>query len=266
MQDMIRNTVQKLEENRQSEPMISSQRIMPDKSVIISIIDDLQAIIFPGYFGKITDEYSLGHLVSSVCSRLCCQIDAAAKLRGIDINAEDICRAFVEGLPEVQKTLLLDVEAGYVGDPAAAAPEEVIFCYPGLYAIFVYRIAHELYRLGVPYIPRIMTEYAHSQTGVDIHAGATIGKYFFIDHATGVVIGETTIIGDNVKIYQGVTIGALSTRGGRKLEGAKRHPTIGNGVTIYAGATILGGETVIGDNVTVGGNAFITQSIPAKIK
>ncbi|MBR4955411.1 MAG: serine acetyltransferase, partial [Clostridia bacterium] len=152
------------------------------------------------------------------------------------------------------------------GDPASENCEEIIYCYPGLYAIFVYRVAHELYKLKVPYIPRIMTEHAHSVTGVDIHAGATIGKNFFIDHATGIVIGETTVIGDNVKIYQGVTIGALSTRGGQSLRGKKRHPTIGNNVTIYAGATILGGETVIGDNVTVGGNAFVTESIAPKVR
>lgn len=266
MQNVIRKTAQELELSRQKNPLISSQRVMPDREAIISTIDDLRAIIFPGYFGKVKDEYSIGHLLSNVCATLHDQIKAAAALRGTEMDVDKVCSQFIESLPAVQEMLLKDAEAGFAGDPAAQAAEEVIYSYPGLYAIFVYRIAHELYRLGVPYIPRIMTEHAHSQTGVDIHAGATIGKNFFIDHATGVVIGETTIIGDNVKIYQGVTIGALSTRGGRQLEGAKRHPTIGNGVTIYAGATILGGETVIGDNVTVGGNAFITQSIPAKVK
>ncbi|MCI5529313.1 MAG: serine O-acetyltransferase, partial [Blautia sp.] len=144
--------------------------------------------------------------------------------------------------------------------------EEIILAYPGLMASSINRIAHELYLLNVPVLPRIMTEYAHSETGIDIHPGATIGKYFFIDHGTGVVIGETSVIGDNVKIYQGVTIGALSTRGGQKLSGMKRHPTIEDNVTIYAGASVLGGETVIGKNAVIGGNAFITSSIPANTK
>ena len=141
--------------------------------------------------------------------------------------------------------------------------EEIILAYPGLVAITVYRLAHELYKLQVPVLPRLMTEYAHSETGIDIHPGATIDKYFFIDHGTGIVIGETSVIGKNVKIYQGVTIGALSTRGGQKLSGKKRHPTIGNNVTIYAEASILGGDTVIGDNSVIGGNTFITSSVPA---
>ncbi len=159
-----------------------------------------------------------------------------------------------------------DVQAGYDGDPAAQSKEEVIFSYPGLFAIFVYRIAHELYIRQVPFIPRIMTEYAHAKTGIDINSGAQIGESFFIDHGTGIVIGETTIIGDHVKLYQGVTLGGLSTRGGQKLSGKKRHPTIENNVTVYAGATILGGETVIGENSVVGGNTFITGSIPANSK
>ena len=155
-----------------------------------------------------------------------------------------------------------DVQAFYDGDPAAYNKDEIIYSYPGLFAILVNRIAHELFLLKVPLIPRIMTEYAHSQTGIDIHPGATIGKYFFIDHGTGIVIGETTEIGDNVKIYQGVTLGALSTRGGQALKSKKRHPTIEDNVTIYSGASILGGDTVIGEGVVVGGNAFITTSIP----
>ena len=156
-----------------------------------------------------------------------------------------------------------DVQAAFDGDPAAHSKEEIIFCYPGLFAIFVYRMAHELYRMKVPFIPRIMTEYAHSHSGIDINPGATIGEYFFIDHGTGVVIGETTIIGNNVKIYQGVTLGALSTRSGQLLRDVKRHPTIEDDVTIYSSASILGGETVIGKGVVIGGNAFITSSVPA---
>jgi serine O-acetyltransferase len=154
-----------------------------------------------------------------------------------------------------------DVEAFYDGDPAAFSIDEIIYCYPGLFAITVYRLAHVLYTLGVPMLPRIMTEHAHSVTGIDINPGATIGKYFFIDHGTGIVIGETTVIGENVKIYQGVTLGALSTRGGQSLRGKRRHPTIEDRVTIYSGASVLGGDTVIGHDAVIGGNAFITSSI-----
>ncbi|MBR1738170.1 MAG: serine acetyltransferase, partial [Firmicutes bacterium] len=154
-----------------------------------------------------------------------------------------------------------DLQAAYDGDPSAESFNEIIYAFPGVYAVMINRIAHELYELHVPLIPRIMTEYAHNITGIDIHPGVKIGKYFFIDHGTGIVIGETTVIGNNVKIYQGVTLGALSTRGGQKLKGIKRHPTIGNNVTIYSGAAVLGGETVIGDNVVIGSNTFITKSI-----
>ena len=162
--------------------------------------------------------------------------------------------------------LLKDVQAGFDGDPAAQSKEDIIVSYPGLFAIYVYRVAHELYIKQVPYIPRIMTEYAHSRTGIDINAGATIGEYFFIDHGTGVVIGETTNIGNHVKLYQGVTLGALSTRMGQQLAGVKRHPTIEDNVTIYSGSTILGGDTVIGKGTVIGGNAFITESVAEATK
>lgn len=178
------------------------------------------------------------------------------------LQAEDISCRFAARMPALQELLLKDVQAGFDGDPAAKSKEEIIFCYPGFFAIFVYRIAHELYVSNVPYIPRMMTEYAHSGTGIDINPGATIGEYFFIDHGTGVVIGETTEIGNNVKLYQGVTLGALSTRKGQMLSNVKRHPTIGNNVTVYSNASILGGETVVGDNSTIGGGAFITSSVP----
>ncbi|MCR4838952.1 MAG: serine O-acetyltransferase [Eubacterium sp.] len=178
-------------------------------------------------------------------------------------EAYRICRAFFEKIPMIREYVESDLLAAYDGDPAAKCLEEIVLAYPGLMAIMVYRLAHELYLLGVPVIPRIMTEFAHSETGVDIHPGATIGKSFFIDHATGIVVGETSIIGNNVKIYQGVTIGALSTRGGQKLAGKKRHPTIEDNVTIYSGASILGGDTVIGANSVIGGNTFITSSVPA---
>ena len=178
-------------------------------------------------------------------------------------RASDVCARFIGALPGVQRLLLSDVEAAFEGDPAAKSRAGVVFSYPGLYAITVYRLAHILYNENVPFIPRIMTEHAHSLTGIDINAGATIGKYFFIDHGTGVVVGETTVIGDFVKLYQGVTLGALSTRQGQKLAGVKRHPTLGNRVTVYSGASILGGDTVIGDDCVIGGNAFVTASVPA---
>jgi serine O-acetyltransferase len=181
-------------------------------------------------------------------------------------RAENITRTFLERLPHIQEMLWKDVEAEYDGDPAANSKEEIIFCYPGIFAIFVYRIAHELYELQVPFIPRIMTEYAHGETGIDINPGAKIGEYFFIDHGTGIVIGETTVIGNHVKIYQGVTLGALSTQKGQGLSGVKRHPTIEDNVVIYANTTILGGETVIGQNSVVAGNTFVVNSIPRDTK
>ena len=177
-----------------------------------------------------------------------------------------ICKEFFSRIPKIREYIETDLEAAYDGDPAAGCHEEIILAYPGLRAITIYRIAHELYLEMVPVLPRLMTEYAHSRTGIDIHPGATIDKYFFIDHGTGIVIGETAVIGKNVKIYQGVTIGALSTRGGQRLSGKKRHPTICDNVTIYAGASILGGETVIGENAVIGGNTFITRSIDANTR
>jgi len=178
-------------------------------------------------------------------------------------KAEEICLAFFKAIPGIRSMVQTDVEASYNGDPAATSMDEIIFCYPGLFAITVYRLAHVLYELKVPMLPRMMTEYAHGVTGIDIHPGATVGKYFFIDHGTGIVIGETTVIGENVKIYQGVTLGGLSTRGGQSLRGMKRHPTIEDNVTIYANASILGGTTVIGRDSVIGASAFITHSIPA---
>jgi serine O-acetyltransferase len=169
-------------------------------------------------------------------------------------------------LPEVREYLARDVSAAFDGDPAAANLDEIISSYPGIYAIMVYRLAHILHELEVPLMPRIMTEYAHNITGIDIHPGAVIGHHFFIDHGTGIVIGETTVIGNYVKIYQGVTLGGLSTRGGQSLRGVKRHPTIENHVTIYSGASILGGATIIGEGVVIGSNAFVTKSVPEKTR
>jgi serine O-acetyltransferase len=170
---------------------------------------------------------------------------------------------FFKKIPQIREHLNTDVQAAFDGDPAAYNKDEIIFSYPGLFAIAVNRIAHELHLLSVPMIPRIMTEYAHGRTGIDIHPGATIGKYFCIDHGTGVVIGESTVIGEHVKVYQGVTLGALSTSGGQNLKGKKRHPTIEDNVTIYSGASILGGGTVIGEGSVIGGNVFITTSVKA---
>jgi serine O-acetyltransferase len=176
-------------------------------------------------------------------------------------QAQRLSLEFLGRIPQVRAVVQTDVEAAYDGDPAATSMDEIIFCYPGLFAITVYRLAHRLHALDVPTIPRIMTEYAHSVTGIDIHPGATIGAYFFIDHGTGIVIGETATIADHVKIYQGVTLGGLSTRGGQSLKDKKRHPTIEDDVTIYANASILGGETVIGKGSVIGASAFITSSI-----
>ena len=176
----------------------------------------------------------------------------------------DITPAFLQS--QGVTLLLTDLDATFESDPAAASKEEILFAYPGLFAIFVYRVAHELYLRQIPMIPRIMSEYAHSRTGIDIHPGAQIGAHFFIDHGTGIVVGETTVIGENVKLYQGVTLGALSTRQGQLLANVKRHPTIRDNVTIYSNSSVLGGETVIGENTIIGGNTFITASIPANTK
>lgn len=252
----------------------------PDRDVIIDIIDKLMKIIYPGYFRdkfyKIYNmENSLRVLIEDVMFRLHKQIALALKYSPVYETADDeliqqeshrLTNSFFQTLPAVRALLETDLQAAFDGDPAAYSKEEVILSYPGLQAITINRLAHELFLLEVPLIPRIMTEYAHSTTGIDIHPGATIGEYFFIDHGTGIVIGETTTIGNNVKIYQGVTLGALSTRGGQKLQGKKRHPTIGDNVTIYAGASILGGESIIGENCVIGSNVFITTSIPAGTK
>ena len=252
--------------------MLRDKSPLPDRNTVIGIIKELRGVMFPGYFeGKLTagaePEYYIGSALTDLYEKLYGQIVLALSYKKKKVSgtvrdrAKEICDRYFAKLPDVQRTLLKDVEAGYNGDPAAKSMEEVICSYPGFLAIFVYRIAHGLYVENVPFIPRIMTEYAHARTGIDINSGAEIGEYFFIDHGTGVVIGETTVIGDNVKLYQGVTLGALSLKSGQKLAGKKRHPTVGNGVTIYANATILGGETVIGDGSVIGGNTFITSSV-----
>ena len=243
----------------------------PDKEVVIDMIGKLLRIVYPGYtrekgYRMYNTKHSLSMLMEDVMYNLNKQITLILQT-GMDdseakAKAQQISLAFFRRIPQVRATVQTDVEAAYAGDPAATSTDEIIFCYPGLYAITVYRLAHVLYELGVPMLPRIMTEYAHGVTGIDIHPGATIGNFFFIDHGTGIVIGETTVIGEYVKIYQGVTLGGLSTRAGQGLRGKKRHPTIEDNVTIYASASILGGETVIGRDSVIGANAFITHSIP----
>ena len=247
----------------------------PDKKVITDILVKLQEIIFPGFFKPdtyktYTVKSTVSMLVEDVLYNLKKEIAITLKYNPVfadstecEVEGESqrIAIEFLKRIPKVREYIETDVSAAFDGDPAAYNREEIVVTYPGFYAIMVNRIAHELHLLGVPLIPRIMTEHAHSLTGIDIHPGATIGKYFFIDHGTGIVIGETTVIGDNVKIYQGVTLGALSTRGGQMLKNVKRHPTIEDNVTIYSGATILGGETVIGKDVVIGGNSFITSSV-----
>ena len=274
----ILEAVKSLAGNYNTEEMLlpKGKCSLPSRSVIIELVRELRAVLFPGYFRIDTGacafpEYYAGSLLNNLYDALKEQIEIAILYQGEEkekaqLRAEEITGQFVKRLPEIQKMLLKDVQAGFDGDPAAKSKEEIIFSYPGFYAIYVYRIAHELYLEKVPFIPRIMSEFAHGKTGIDINPGATIGEYFFIDHGTGVVIGETTKIGNNVKIYQGVTLGALSTRMGQQLADVKRHPTIEDNVTIYSNSTVLGGETVIGENTIIGGNTFITESIPANIK
>jgi serine O-acetyltransferase len=251
---------------------------LPSRDEIVACIALLRQLMFPGYFGKqgltsTTVRYRVGELVNELTERLLEQIRHCLPFRGgngtepADRNAcvsaaAEILSGFLDRLPAVRAILSTDVQAAFDSDPAAQSTDETVFSYPGLYAITVQRLAHELFLLDVPLLPRIMTEYAHGQTGIDIHPGAELGERFFIDHGTGVVIGETTEIGNNVKIYQGVTLGAVAPDFGQALRGRKRHPTIEDDVTIYAGATILGGETIIGRGSVIGGNVFITQTVP----
>ncbi len=246
-------------------PMYGKKLRLPDRSAIISLIKDLRRLFFPAYFGDpqlmaLPAENYAALLLERIETALTTQI-ALALPEEESSQASRITQSIVAELPRIQQVLLTDIEATFDGDPAAANKEEIIFAYPGLFAIFVYRIAHELYLRQVPMIPRMMTEYAHSRTGIDIHPGAQIGPWFFIDHGTGIVIGETTVIGSHVKLYQGVTLGALSPRAGHASLPGKRHPTVCDYVTIYSGASILGGKTVIGEHSVVGGNAFLTDSV-----
>jgi serine O-acetyltransferase len=252
----------------------------PNRQNVVSVLQDIQCLIFPGF--RVAEDinpsnirYITGMRVNNIIAMLTKEIQKAlvytvTQQKGNADNienshcfklAEDVSFALVEEIPEIRRKTQLDTNAMLQGDPAARSAEEVILSYPGLEAILVHRIAHFLFVNGVPIIPRIMSEHVHGKTGIDIHPGATIGESFFIDHGTGVVIGETCIIGSSVKLYQGVTLGALSVK--KELMNKKRHPTIEDNVTIYAGATILGGETVIGHDSTIGGNTWLTHSVPA---
>lgn len=252
----------------------------PNRQNVITVLQDLQCLIFPGFrveedISPTNIRYITGTRVNNIIATLTKEIQKAlvytvstqnGNTNNIENShcfklAEHTSLALLEELPEIKRKITLDVEAVFKGDPAAKSKEEIILSYPGLEAILIYRIANFLYTNGVPIIPRIMSEYIHGKTGIDINPGAKIGESFFIDHGTGIVIGETTIIGNNVKIYQGVTLGALSVK--KELKNKKRHPTIEDDVTIYAGATILGGETTIGRGSTIGGNTWVTHSIPA---
>jgi serine O-acetyltransferase len=255
---------------------------IPSRESVVAIINQFREIVFPGYFSNekidpVNLRYSLGQAVSHFFDRLSHQVSLSVRHECFRHNLPcaqhtekgyKVALEVLKAIPEIRKTLAADVQAAFDGDPAAKSHDEIIFSYPGMYALTVYRLAHQLYHLDVPLLPRIMTEYAHSHTGIDIHPGAHIGQRFVIDHGTGVVIGETTQIGDNVRIYQGVTLGALSLPREKvsELRYKKRHPTIEDNVIIYSGATILGGETVIGANTTIGGSVWLTESVPANTR
>jgi serine O-acetyltransferase len=256
---------------------LDPERRPPSREAVIRILDNLFAVLYPGFYGvqHLTPEnveYHIGALLDDVAADLYEQTVLAAGFEapagtpatGDGNGADTAVERFLRRLPVLRQLLLLDLEAAMNGDPAARSFAEIIFSYPGFQAITVQRIAHELWDLQVPLLPRIMTEYAHSKTGIDIHPGARIGESLFIDHGTGVVIGETAVLGKNVKIYQGVTLGALSFQrdeSGRLMRGTKRHPTLCDNVVVYAGATILGGETVIGEGAIIGGNTWVVESV-----
>jgi serine O-acetyltransferase len=255
---------------------------IPSRQSVINIIEKLKDVIFPGYFTREKIDpanltFYLGQTISTLFDAISEQ--ASLSIRHDCFRYDQPCSeckqrgreaalALLEKIPAIRKTLAGDVLAAYEGDPAAKSTDEIIFSYPGIYAIMVQRVAHQLYLMDVPLLPRIMTEHAHNVTGIDIHPGARIGHSFCIDHGTGIVIGETTEIGDRVRLYQGVTLGALSLpkNAGEQLRGKKRHPTIEEDVIIYSGATILGGDTVIGARSVIGGNVWITKSVPADTK
>ena len=250
------------------------RRAFPSRTALADLVEDLRALLFPGYFGfsdlkAETLRYHLGARMDRVLHGLAEQIQrglmaADPACDGCEIRALDLARAFLARLPEVRRLLATDIQAGFEGDPAATSPDEVLFCYPGLLAITSQRLAHELLKLGVPLLPRMITEHAHSLTGIDIHPGAQIGERFFIDHGTGVVIGETCVIGRNVRVYQGVTLGAKSfplDEYGNPVKGVPRHPVVEDDVIIYSNATVLGRIT-LGQGSAIGGNVWLTRSVP----
>lgn len=248
-----------------SVPLYGKKLRLPDRQAVILLIKDIRRLIFPAYYGEaalmsLAPEDYAALLLERIEKQLQRQI-ALTLPEEQEAQAAELAAEMVTKLPQIARQVQMDLEATFDGDPAAGSREEILFSYPGLFAILVYRVAHELYRLHIPILPRMMSEYAHSHTGIDIHPGAQIGDYFFIDHGTGIVVGETTVIGDRVKLYQGVTLGALSTRDGHHSLPGKRHPTVEDDVTIYSGASILGGDTVIGRGSVVGGNAFLTDSV-----
>lgn len=281
-EDRIKKAIMKMVKSCLDERTVDhvGAALIPSKTEIIKILNILQDILFPGFFGRqelshSTLEYHIGNEIMIAFDLLSAQISRSIQheCRRMDSlcvqciqKGREESVIFIESLPKLRELLAKDVRAHFDGDPASKSLDEIVFCYPGLYAIFVYRVAHELFVRNIPLMPRIMSEHAHSQTGIDIHPGAEIGTDFFIDHGTGVVIGETTTIGNRVRIYQGVTLGALSvprgSEGGDYLRGRKRHPTIEDDVTIYAQATILGGDTVIGSHSVIGGNVWLTSSVP----
>ena len=226
-----------------------------NRDALISFIKNLKIGLFLNYY---CSDFNKDHLDEVLLKSF---TDIKEALRYVPDKHQEMLSDFFASLPEIKKALMLDIEAMYNGDPAASGYEEIVTTYPGFTAIYCYRIAHKFYQMGMKHLARLISEYAHSRTGIDINAGATIGKSFFIDHGTGIVIGETSIIGDNCKIYQGVTLGALSLKDGRQLVGSKRHPTLKNNVVIYSGASIFGGNTVIGNNVVIGANVEIKESV-----
>lgn len=251
---------------------------LPTNQGVKQIIKLSKELLFPGYFTQNhVDEHGdklytrktikkLHKILKNQISYALLYVQDIDKSKDIEKKSCDICIKLIEELPKIREILYTDLEAHFEGDPAAFNRDQIVVSYPGFYAILIHRLAHFLRNFNVPLLPRMLSEFAHRETGIDINPGAQIGSYFFIDHGTGVVIGETSVIGNHVKIYQGVTLGALSTRGGQSLKGVKRHPTIEDNVTIYSGASILGGETVIGKNSTVGSNVFITGSLPPDSK
>ena len=248
-----------------SVPLYGKRLRLPDRQAVILLIKDIRRLMFPAYYGEaalmsLAPEDYAALLLERIEKQLFRQI-ALTLPEDQEEQAAQLATEMVTRLPAIARRVQLDLEATFDGDPAAGSREEILFSYPGLFAIMVYRVAHELYQLQIPILPRMMSEYAHSHTGIDIHPGAQIGDYFFIDHGTGIVVGETTVIGDRVKLYQGVTLGALSPRDGHRSKPGKRHPTVEDDVTIYSGASILGGDTVIGRGSVVGGNAFLTSSV-----